>query len=273
MSSTKVWTPKGATGRTLVELLRQDEDKLVEEAGGGFHSFHPNWKVAIGSGFTAKATFRHKCKEVISFRSEAFTTKEDAIADALAKTLCHSSHDASEIDALPSTWRELVRERYDEIQKWTKMPERNSENGAHASSGNGYKIVRKRGGGTHLQLKFTPPPDFTADGKKGLKKNDHLKDTRSNRNKIEAAHAQNKHVQSRERLENASKPDARRKFGDDRTNSSSESSPEASRPPARLKRARAPPAPQLDATAARRGRGAAAAPPRRGRAPSSKPSP
>ena len=54
-------------------------------------------------------------------------------------------------------------------------------------------VVTKHGGGTYLELQFKLLEGFTLDRKK-VKKGDYVKDTRSNRDKVEAAHATNKTV-------------------------------------------------------------------------------
>ena len=203
-------------GRTLKNILAEDEDNLFCQENKWFFSLHDpkaNIKVCM-PGSTSRAGFRHKCKDVTLFRSEPFEERSDAIADTLAKYACHSSRDASEIDALPGKWSGLVRKRYDKIQGWTEMPKR-KDTGVHTSGGKGYRVVND---GKEIALTFTPPEDFTADGKKGLTQGSYLRNNPTNCRKVTAAHAANKTVKRKADLgKKKGKTDPKKLF--DSTNS------------------------------------------------------
>ena len=232
-------------GLDLGQVLSRHGDDLATQTDIGWLSFDAKKVIRVKLAGPGQGGFLHPHKSVTLFGAQLFDSKSDAEDDALAKLLHNTAH-TGQLSTLPPERRAAVETRYDEIQKWTENEKPKKKTGAHQGSGKGYRVDSKRGGGTQLTLKltFTPLPDFTAEDcsnryKKGLKAGDRLKDTQSNRDKIEAAHSENPSVQRRKKLANAPKPDqkaAQRKFGGDISNSSSESSPEASRPPARLKR-------------------------------------
>ena len=71
--------------------------------------------------------------------------------------------------------------------------------GAHAGSGEGYRVMTKSGGGTQLLVQFTPPEGFRIDGRL-VYKDDLVRDSNKNRDLLAEAHAQNKHVKRRREL-------------------------------------------------------------------------
>jgi hypothetical protein len=244
-------------GLSLGQILSEHSGDLATQLEtGSWCSFDPRKSIRVKLKSPGMTGFLHPHKSVTSFGGELFDSKSEAEEDALAK-LYHNTQHKGQLSTLPAERRDAVKARYDEIQKWTENAKpKKKGTGGREGSGKGYKVVKKRGGGTHLLMQFEPPDAYKSKFKhNGPWTTWHLPDTEANRALVEEAHSANPHIQRRKHLESAPEPDARRKFGDDRTNSSSESSPEASRPAAKKKLATtAPEVPQLGATATRRGR-------------------
>ena len=126
--------------------------------------------------------------------SHPFTTKGRP-GPRLALLARHSEHE-NEISTLPKDWQPLVEKRAAEINAG-KKPQ--SVDGAHAGSGEGYRVMTKSGGGTQLLVQFTPPEGFRIDGRL-VYKDDLVRDSNKNRDLLAEAHAQNKHVKRRREL-------------------------------------------------------------------------
>ena len=187
------------TGLNLGQVLsRHGGDLATQTESGQWLSFHPTKSMAVKLAGPGQGGFLHPHKKVSRFGAELFDSKSKAEEDALAKLL-HNTEHTGQLSTLPAERRDAVKARYDEIQKWTENAKPKKKGSICKGTGKGYRFVTKRGG-TELKLTFTPSPDFTVDGKKGLREDNSVKDTESNRDKIEEEYAQNKCVKRRKVL-------------------------------------------------------------------------
>ena len=180
-------------GRDLGTILRDYLEKLSREENGSHWAFHKTWNAYV-SKFDSMRGFKVDTNAERLF-SHPFTTKKDAQVHALALLARHSEHE-NEISTLPKDWQPLVEKRAAEINAG-KKPQ--SVDGAHAGSGEGYRVMTKSGGGTQLLVQFTPPEGFRIDGRL-VYKDDLVRDSNKNRDLLAEAHAQNKHVKRRREL-------------------------------------------------------------------------
>ena len=246
------------TGLNLGQVLSEHGDDLATETETGrWLSFKPKNKKTVKLAGPGQGGFLHPHPSVTMFVGELFDSKSDAEEDALAKLLHNTQHEG-QLSTLPTERRAAVKKRYDEIQKWTENAKPKKPGALTKGTGKGY-IVEQKSSGSVLFMQFEPPDAYKSKFENnGSWRSWYLDDTEANRALVEEAHAKNETFQRRDKLEKAPKPDARtaqRKFGDDRTNSSSESSPDAQRPAPKKKRGKkAPDVPQLDTKAAPRRR-------------------
>ena len=180
-------------GRDLGTILRDYLEKLSREENGSHWAFHKTWNAYV-SKFDSMRGFKVDTNAERLF-SHPFTTKKDAQVHALALLARHSEHE-NEISTLPKDWQPLVEKRAAEINAG-KKPQ--SVDGAHAGSGEGYRVMTKSGGGTQLLVQLTPPEGFRIDGRL-VYKDDLVRDSNKNRDLLAEAHAQNKHVKRRREL-------------------------------------------------------------------------
>ena len=217
-------------GLDLGQVLSKHGDDLATPLENGrWCSFDPKKNIKVKLAGPGQGGFLHPHKSVTRFGGELFDSKSDAEDDALAKLL-HNTEHTGQLSTLPAERQAAVEKRYDKIHGWTENAKPKKRGAVTKGTGKGYKVEQRRRGSV-LLMQFEPPDAYKSKFKhKGPWTSWYLDDNEANRALVEAAHSANTNVQRRKHLESAPEPDARRKFGDDRTNSSSESSPDAPRP-------------------------------------------